>query len=58
MKIRKTHFRPGVPASALVTPATAPKAVAQPSGARVALKITESEAAKCGLLNRWQAAIK
>lgn len=58
MKNRKPHFRPGAPASALVTLATAPNAVARPSGARVALKITESEAARCGLLDRWQAAMQ
>ena len=33
-----------------------PRAVAQPSGARVRLSITKSEARKAGVLDRWQAA--
>lgn len=35
---------------------TAPKAVAQPQRAVVAFRFTESEAAKYGLLARWQSA--
>lgn len=45
-------------ASAVVARATAPKPVAQPQQARVSFQFTESEAAKCGLLARWQSAIR
>lgn len=46
------------PPSAPITPATAPKAVAQPLGARVTFRLTGSEAAKFGLLDRWRAAVE
>jgi len=45
------------PPSATNTPATAPKPVAQPQRARVTFRLTEPEAAKCGLLDRWRTAM-
>jgi phosphoglycolate phosphatase-like HAD superfamily hydrolase len=45
------------PPSAPTPLATAPKAVAQPLRARVTFRLAESEAAKYGLLDRWQAAM-
>ena len=42
----------------MMTPETAHDACAQPSRERVRLFLTESEAAKAGLLDRWKAARK
>jgi ribosome-binding protein aMBF1 (putative translation factor) len=46
------------PDSAPTTLETAPNAVAQPREARVAFRLTESEAGTHGLLERWRLAIK
>lgn len=42
------------PASAVLTRGIGPNASGRPSGARVRLAITECEAAKIGILDRWQ----
>ena len=46
------------PPSAVITPATAPKAMARPSASRVTFRFTESQAAKFGLADRWRAAVQ
>jgi ribosome-binding protein aMBF1 (putative translation factor) len=45
------------PASALLTRVTAANALPRPLEARARLAITESEAAKIGILDRWRAAM-
>lgn len=46
------------PPSAVLTPATAQSAIARPSALTVTFRLTESEAEKYGLGNRWRAAMK
>jgi ribosome-binding protein aMBF1 (putative translation factor) len=38
--------------------ASAPKAVAQPQDARVTFRLNQSQAAKIGLLDRWESAMR
>jgi ribosome-binding protein aMBF1 (putative translation factor) len=54
----KRRFNRTTPASAPLTLATAPKPVAQPRQALVTFRLTESQAAKLGFSDRWEAAMQ